>query len=182
MPFLQRHKWLVAAVGVAAVLGGLRTMYQGSYTEPAAPAVQAPGQGGAPMLVTSGTMPVIPAQAVEGGAIVLTFAVPIPGGSLTGAVMAAPDWARGKVMFGHAGDREPATVSEVAPFELLREDGGTVRLLKPRWVQDRASAGPICVAFIGPQAPDVQLHGSRLCLIEAADNKCAKLIGCGQAG
>ncbi|HKU96003.1 MAG TPA: hypothetical protein VJR58_12040 [Vineibacter sp.] len=85
-------------------------------------------------------------------------------------------WNAGFVAVASQGANEPESLSQTGPFKLTRQSNNAIRILQPQWQRDGLDIGTMCVAFVQPQAQDVQLRGSNVCVL--VDN-CNQMIGCG---
>jgi hypothetical protein len=181
---LVRNKYVLAGAAALAVLYFVQSNQKpdpAADPHPGPPPRSTPGPqaGGLPMLSTDlSSPPGIPVHTGQDGTE-LAFAVPIPNGALQGVVLLGQGWQGARVGFGRPGADHAGTISAPADFALSRSTSGTLRLLRPHWLRDEVSAGEICVVFGQPGGADVQLHGSRMCLLEFANNDCSRIIGCG---
>ena len=85
-------------------------------------------------------------------------------------------WNAGFVAVASQGANEPESLSQTGPFKLTSQNNNAIRILQPQWQRDGLDIGTMCVAFVQPQAQDVQLRGSNVCVL--TDN-CNQMIGCG---
>ncbi|TWT10204.1 hypothetical protein [Reyranella sp. CPCC 100927] len=155
----------------------------------AAPQPQAPPQqggrrppqqsSGLPIIVPPGgnqQPPAIPLRDTQ-QAYILEFGASA-GGQLYRVIVGVSKqgWNAGFVAVASQGANEPESVSQTGQFQLTRQNNTAIRILQPQWQRDGLDIGTMCVAFVQPQAQDVQLRGSNVCVL--ADN-CNQMIGCG---
>lgn len=179
-----KNKFVLGGAVALAVLYVVFAGRMGETARPQAPPVGPAGNAVVPSLaIPPAALPVILPHALQSGAN-LGFIVAIPNGQLEGAVFVSGDgWqGGGRVAFGKPGASDPDSLSIQAPFQLHTTESGVTRVMQPRWIKDGASAGSICVVFWQAKGPDVQLRGSRLCLLETVDGDCRKVIGCAIVG
>ncbi len=145
---------------------------------------QQPQGGGLPMLTLpqqGTTLPVAQGDPVQDNNLV--FAVlPPPGAYPTPRVIYVltprQGWNTGRAGAGAPESREPGSLSEFAPFGLHNANGTAYRVLIPRWQRDGLQMGEMCVVFQQPQASDVTLSGSTMCVMAAQNGNCQRVIGC----
>lgn len=179
-----KNKFVLGGAAALAVLYVVFAGRMGETARPQAPPVGPAGNAVVPSLaIPPAALPVILPHALQSGAN-LGFIVAIPNGQLEGAVFVSGDgWqSGGRIAFGKPGASDPDSLSIQAPFQLHTTEPGVTRVMQPRWIKDGASAGSICVVFWQAKGPDVQLRGSRLCLLETVDGDCRKVIGCAIVG
>lgn len=140
----------------------------------------APPSGGLPVIVPPGggqQPPVIPVRDAQ-QMYVMEFGAG-GGGQMfrvTVGISKQQGWNAGIVLVGSQGAQEPETVSRPGQFELNAQGGSAIRVLQPQWQRDGLNIGTICVAFVQPNARDVQLRGSNVCVLS---NNCNQMVGCG---
>lgn len=200
---LLKSKWMVAAlvgVGILVVVGlsagpdKTAPAPQPSRPEaaprPEPPPRQAPPpqhgggrppqqSGGLPMIVPPGGNQPPPAIGVRDAqqAYILEFGASA-GNQVFRVIVGVSKqgWNAGFVAVASQGASEPESLSQTGPFKLTRQDSTAIRILQPQWQRDGLDVGTMCVAFVQPQAQDVQLRGSNVCVLT---NNCNQMIGCG---
>jgi hypothetical protein len=148
---------------------------------PPPPSSRPPAQSaGLPVIVPPGGGQPLPAITVREAEQMFVLQFGAGGGGqvyrVTVGISKQQGWGAGMVLVGTMGAQEPETASRPGPFALNTEGGNAIRVLQPQWQQDRLNIGAICVAFVQPNARDVQLRGSNVCVLA---NNCNQMVGCG---
>ena len=188
---LAKNKWVIGAVAMAVAV---YFYWESASPDPQPAPAPAPSPspspvgparpgpvagGGLPMLANpaSGQVPTIQVRRLDAGNV-LDFGVPGQSGTLLGRVVVARQgWDQGVIAISSPGAQQPESVSGVGAFQLVPVQGAAVRLLKPTWERDGLSIGGICVAF-RQQGTEVQLSGSRFCILANGEQPCARMVGC----
>jgi hypothetical protein len=135
---------------------------------------------GLPVIVPPGGGQQLPAIAVREAEQMYVLQFGAGGGGqvyrVTVGISKQQGWGAGMVLVGTMGAQEPETASRPGPFALKTEGGNAIRVLQPQWQQDGLNIGTVCVAFVQPNARDVQLRGSNVCVLA---NNCNQMVGCG---
>ncbi|HJQ55457.1 MAG TPA: hypothetical protein VJ890_01035 [Vineibacter sp.] len=154
---------------------------QGGGPPPAGGRPPPPQQSaGLPIIVPPGGGQTPPAIAVREAEQMYVLQFGASGGGqvlrVTVGISKQQGWGAGIVLVGTQGAQEPETASRPGAFVLNNEGGNAIRVLQPQWQQDRLNIGTICVAFVQPNARDVQLRGSNVCVLAS---NCNQMVGCG---
>ena len=137
-----------------------------------------PQQAGLPIIAPpdSGRVPTIPVRDAQ-SMYVLEFGASVNNQVFRVLVgVSKQGWDSGIVGVATQGAQEPETLSQQAPFELTQQNNAAIRVIQPQWQRDGLNIGTMCVAFVQPGAQEVQLRGSRVCVL---GNGCNQMIGCG---
>jgi hypothetical protein len=192
----MRGKWgivVLVAIGILAVVGftggfdpspppspppkgGPPQQPGGPPQQPGGP----PPQAGLPIIThpNSGRVPAIPARDAQAH-YVLEFGASVNNQVFRVLVgVSKQGWDSGGVVaVGTQGGRDPETLSRQAPFEQGREGNLAIRAIQPQWQRDGLNVGSMCVAFLQNGVQDVQLRGSRVCVLLGGN--CNQMVGCG---
>ena len=128
----------------------------------------------------AGPVPRLRVAQVEPGRLI-EFGMAGPNGPLHGRVVIAGQggWGNGIIAVGRMGGQPPENISNVATFELVPVGGGSVRVLIPAWQRDALGLGELCVGFRQRGAAEAQLSGSQLCIYSSGNERCGRVVGCG---
>lgn len=145
----------------------------------------APQEGGAPPMLSTaqGQAPTLAVSRQSDGTSAIYFQIQTQSGAVVGAVAPPSNgWEGAATGVGFATPGDPnSQITNIgsARLQIMRDQGGTVRLGPVQWQQGNG-IGPLCVAFVVPgQAQDVPANGAGaiLCI---ADGSCQRPIGCGR--
>ena len=192
----MRGKWgivVLVGIGILAVVGitggfdksappPSRTAPKGGPPQPTEPPPRQPGgppqQAGLPVIAPpdSGRVPTIPVRDAQ-SMYVLEFGASVNNQMYRVFVgVSKQGWDSGVVGVATQGATEPESLSQQGPFELTQRGNVAIRVIQPQWQRDGLNVGAVCVAFVQQGAQDVQLRGSRVCVL---GDGCNQMIGCG---
>jgi len=130
----------------------------------------------------NGQVPTIDRQAGPNNTTMLGFAMMTQTGPApTVIVLPAGGWDAGAGMVGvwPAGttdlNTQPSSLG-MGAFQYTSNNGRSIRYTVPQWQADGIGLGPICIGFESRGQGDVQLSGSRVCVL---DGQCQQVAGCG---